>query len=559
MKLFFRIVGMLCVLAAARCSYGLETSVPELNVPFVASPPTIDGIVNDSEWKSAAVIPEFVDNVSGKKVSQKTICRIAQDADNLYIAYVCYDDDVSKVVQNIRKHDGPLWEDDSVDLFLDPQGNRKSYYHFIVNPAGAKYEDCGGTVLWDRYWVAKTGKSQNAWTVEMQIPFASLGICRGNPAAKVWLANFFRERKGVDAQLSGWSPTAGPSFLVTAAFGKLNGIKATSPDYCRNGEIFAESPARWWLGNNQVAVTIPNAAPTAYKSAIVCVDLNSGKDIAYKLVDIKPGLQTLKMSIPINTATSYDLQFVIFDGRPSRRVLGSSRAIKVDIASGFKAVLAYPCFRNSFQSHDPKKEICVKGFVGFPRMKGLSVRAVLKSDAGGKSFWEHTVAVAAQSDFTLRKAINLPPPGNYTLSVDLVDAFGARFASASYPIRVLPPAPFEVTFDDRHICYVNGRPFFPIGLYNACTEAMSIINDRSRKMGLPGNLTVDSMLRDVKDHGFNTVTTSWMMPSEEYLTKAQEDGLFVVAMVTTPSATDLSKYVASANKFNNVPDVVWTG
>ncbi|MCJ7822761.1 MAG: hypothetical protein MUQ26_06785, partial [Armatimonadetes bacterium] len=38
------------------------------------------------------------------------------------------------------KHDGNVWEDDSVEIFIDPAGDRKSYVQLIVNAAGVTYE-----------------------------------------------------------------------------------------------------------------------------------------------------------------------------------------------------------------------------------------------------------------------------------------------------------------------------------------------------------------------------------------------------------------------------------
>ena len=555
MKLFLKAVGALCLLALAGCSYAL----PEINVPYVSSPPTIDGVLNDPVWEKAAVISEFVDIATGTPTSPKTTCRIMQDADNLYVAYVCYDPDTSSIIKNTKQHDGTVWQDDCVELFLNPQGDRKGYFHFIINPAGVKYEDHDGNAVWDRYWLVKTSVSRECWNVEIQIPFASVGISKNSLPSSTWVANFNRKycvKNSENAVLSGWAPTNTPSFIVPTAFGSLKGIRVLPSDYCRNGEVIIKSPAKWYLGSNRVAVNISSAAPKGSKIRIVGFDVNSEKEMQSRIVDLKPGSQTVNVDIPVKTASPTTLQFVAFDGKTGR-VLGSSQDVNVEISPRFETVLANPCFRNSFQSRDPKKEIYIRGYVAYSEKKNLSVRATLKSNTGNTSFWNHKVAVKTQSDFVLRKAIKLPSPGDYMLLVELVGASGKAIESTRYPIHVLPPASFEVTFDERHICYVNGKPFFPMALYHTGNKVLDIINMRSKEIGLPGDLTVDSMLRDVKAHGFNTSFWSWGMASEEYIQKAQDLGLYVVPEVGSASAEEIARYVVTANKFNNL--LMWYG
>ncbi len=81
-------------------------------------------------------------------------------------------------------HDAPLYEEEVVEIFLDPAGDLESYFKIEVNPLNTVCD----LVLrrnrsgWrkDFEWhceALKTAvsKSDGAWTAEMAIPFASLG------------------------------------------------------------------------------------------------------------------------------------------------------------------------------------------------------------------------------------------------------------------------------------------------------------------------------------------------------------------------------------------------
>ena len=52
------------------------------------------------------------------------------DKDYFYVSFDMDEPEMDKVVASQRKHDDlSMWEDNGVEIFLDPEGGRKNYYH----------------------------------------------------------------------------------------------------------------------------------------------------------------------------------------------------------------------------------------------------------------------------------------------------------------------------------------------------------------------------------------------------------------------------------------------
>jgi len=69
------------------------------------------------------------------------------DTNALYIAFVCHEPKPEKLV--VTQNNERLWDDDCVEVFIDPGHTEKNYYHFIINSKGtqADYNFNGSTPL----------------------------------------------------------------------------------------------------------------------------------------------------------------------------------------------------------------------------------------------------------------------------------------------------------------------------------------------------------------------------------------------------------------------------
>jgi hypothetical protein len=132
-------------------------------------------------------------------------------------------------------HDEPLYHEEVVEVFLDPAGDLECYFEIEINPLNAVCDlvlrrnrsgyrkDFGWHCEGLRTSVKKTPEF---WSVEMAIPFASLGAAP--PATgRQWRVNFFRidRPKSGPRELSAWSPTGLPLFHVPKKFGFLEFVR----------------------------------------------------------------------------------------------------------------------------------------------------------------------------------------------------------------------------------------------------------------------------------------------------------------------------------------------
>lgn len=113
--------------------------------------------------------------------------------DALYVFFRCQYTDPAAVAWKQKTHDLDVWEDNTVEVFLDPsaQGGH-DYFHLIVNPGGVTQDSRSkDPKAWEPKLQLATRVGQREWTAEMLIPFDQLGPKSGQ-VNKVWRANFTR-------------------------------------------------------------------------------------------------------------------------------------------------------------------------------------------------------------------------------------------------------------------------------------------------------------------------------------------------------------------------------
>lgn len=187
--------------------------------PLNAPAPKIDGKLDDACWRLAGRAAPFVRNDGSRVAFVQTEALVCADAANLYVAFKCHEPAMSAVVANVVMRDGPVWNDDSVELFLGSAERALGHYkHFIVNPAAALYDAHIQEKDWDANVRVKTSKSSDAWFVEMAIPFSCFD--RAPRPGEAWLINFNRGRRAQTRELSCWSCTYG-GFHVPHEFGEV--------------------------------------------------------------------------------------------------------------------------------------------------------------------------------------------------------------------------------------------------------------------------------------------------------------------------------------------------
>jgi len=152
-----------------------------------ASPIVIDGKDDDRDWALANRTAAFVDTDGGPALGQATSARMLWDDDNLYVFVEVADTDV---FSPFTHRDGTLWKADTVELFIDADGNRRGYIELQVNPNNAQFDAWfartrreGGDTTWSagmrsavgvRGTTSKRDDKDRGWDVELALPLAAV-------------------------------------------------------------------------------------------------------------------------------------------------------------------------------------------------------------------------------------------------------------------------------------------------------------------------------------------------------------------------------------------------
>ncbi|MCE5252203.1 carbohydrate-binding family 9-like protein [bacterium] len=207
---------------------------------------TLDGKLDDAAWKNA---PEavFTETNTGKPVPLKSTVRVLWDDTNIYFGFYCEDPDAWATLD---KFDDPLWGEEVVEVFIDPENKCHTYYELEVNPIGTAVdlfiinqgrEHDGRFTGWKEWNCRnlkaaaytegdgrKEGTKDKYWTVELAIPFEQIWTADNRPPkdGDMWRINCYRIERGDsknkdDDWYAAFNPTKRGSFHTPWEFGKF--------------------------------------------------------------------------------------------------------------------------------------------------------------------------------------------------------------------------------------------------------------------------------------------------------------------------------------------------
>lgn len=173
----------------------------------------IDGLAKESSWNNIPWSDEFVDieGVIKPKPIYETKIKMLWNDSHLYI-YAQLEE--PHIWGTLTEHDAIIYHDNDFEIFIKPNARQSIYYEIEVNTLNtimdlmmAKPYRLGGEAI--MHWDIKNIKSaihiegtlnnpndiDKYWSVEMAIPFASIGSFGRTPTPKVndfWQINFSR-------------------------------------------------------------------------------------------------------------------------------------------------------------------------------------------------------------------------------------------------------------------------------------------------------------------------------------------------------------------------------
>jgi hypothetical protein len=186
----------------------------------LAAPPVVDGKLDDPVWQTLPEATGFhLLKTPGFAYAKPTSFRVGWSADALYLAVRCKEP-FSRLIKALTGDGEPLWDDDSIEVFLTPPG--PGYFQLIANTAGARWNGKraeASETMWP--WTAKAQVSGDDWCLEMRVPFAVVG--RTPKEGDAWKFNVARNITcgPRSERFSSWAPVQ-QGFGEEARFAALN-------------------------------------------------------------------------------------------------------------------------------------------------------------------------------------------------------------------------------------------------------------------------------------------------------------------------------------------------
>lgn len=232
----------LATLLLGGCTCGApppRTEIPTLLIPRASAPPAIDGRLDDAAWSSAARTERFVGTMDGSHAEPEVTARLAWDDDALYVAFEVAD---PLLRCHFEGHDARLWEEDAVELMIDPDGDGRRYAELQVSPTNLVFDTWFdsrrspqpfGHVAWSselRSAVVTEGtpnddEADGGWVAEIAIPWSSLeplGVSGPPERGDEWRIALYVLDARARGQLGvGWSAPLVGDFHVPERFGRV--------------------------------------------------------------------------------------------------------------------------------------------------------------------------------------------------------------------------------------------------------------------------------------------------------------------------------------------------
>jgi hypothetical protein len=223
------------------------------------SAPSFDGKLDEAAWRAATWTNDFID-IEGDirpRPRLRTRAKMLWDDTNFYVAIDMEEPDLWGTLSD---RDAIIYNDNDVEVFIDPDGDTHTYYELEVNPLGTifdlmliqPYRDGGPPIIaWDiaglqlaidgRGTVNRPGDRDEGWTVEMAIPWRILREAapgkRPPKAGEQWRVNFSRVEWPLDAKDGRYAKRTDPA----------NGKPAPADNWVwsAQGLVDVHMPERW--------------------------------------------------------------------------------------------------------------------------------------------------------------------------------------------------------------------------------------------------------------------------------------------------------------------------
>ncbi len=522
-KIFYLFAPAAVVLAGVTVPGLAETK--HVSIPYVREAPAVEARADDPAWRDIDWHSGFVLLGSPETpAEQETRFKLCHDNQRVYVLVEAFEPDTSQLAlfSDSTRDAALIWQDDSVEFFLNPYGGingyYQGYYQFIVNWQGAVWDaraeddNMGGYTAvteWDADVISAARVEKDRWRVEFAIPFADMELADPD-LPEAWGINVGRNRGGVHMS---WSPLPGrsfgqPQYFTQAVMKGLDlarfrwDLKHPEVEVTKEGEELVCDITSTIANYTDEFRIVLLKAELRHKDS----DLRITEEKKVALIDREE--RDIRWRLPLEVQGEYDLRMrVALYAYPEHAL----RALSLPVNLEFQPVRAgwiVPAYRdNIYASQNLAEAVCEisvdPAYTGKPLVVQLHGRDGL---AGERLISESEIK--QEVSFPVKKL----PEGDYILRVSLSD-----LSPVEVPLRKLPYREGEVWLDGNGAVYVDGEPFVPFGWFSGPLSPMPFVN--SVQTYNPVLMTTPSKGRDFLDRAHEAGLKVLVIPfqmREEY-------------------------------------------
>src|SRR5687767_5611920 len=192
-----------------------QTPAPlELPAKRTTQPVKIDGLLNDSAWKDAAMMTgliEFRPRAGDKEVYEnRTETWLMYDDEGIYFGGFCYERTKDSIAKELVGRDG-FGTNDYVGIIFDTYYDKLNGFEYFVTPLNEQWDAKMSPAIntdpedfsWNAVWQSGTVIHDNGWSFEMFIPYSAIRF--GKKPVQDWGLNITRRRRKTEEQFT-WNP-----------------------------------------------------------------------------------------------------------------------------------------------------------------------------------------------------------------------------------------------------------------------------------------------------------------------------------------------------------------
>lgn len=164
-----------------------------VRIPRVAGAYIPDGDPEEPFWKRTARIEEFFRLGGTPERQQRVRAWIAAGTRGLRVRWRCAVPGDLAPAAAVKRHDGPVWRDESVEIYIDTQGLGRAFYQLSLNTAGTALDAFSHSGRrWSPEWKRGVRIAETHYDVEALIPWKALGRARPPAPGEKWGINLVR-------------------------------------------------------------------------------------------------------------------------------------------------------------------------------------------------------------------------------------------------------------------------------------------------------------------------------------------------------------------------------